>query len=59
MGFQQRKSQKQQTRITTTNRYLDQVKNRIYEAYDELIKEKTFICAQSIKARFLGEDNEE
>ena len=41
------------------NRYLDQVKNSIYQAHDELIKEKAFICSQSIKARFLGEDNQE
>jgi len=48
---------KQESRLL--NRYLDQVKNRIYEAHDELVKERAFICAQSIKARFLGEDNEE
>ncbi|MCB0432287.1 MAG: site-specific integrase, partial [Mangrovimonas sp.] len=48
---------KQESRLL--NRYLDQVKNRIYEAHDELVKEKAFICAQSIKSRFLGEDNEE
>ncbi|RKE92287.1 site-specific integrase [Ichthyenterobacterium magnum] len=48
---------KQESRLL--NRYLDLVKNRIYEAHDELVKEKTFICAQSIKARFLGEDSEE
>ncbi|WP_147679072.1 site-specific integrase [Algibacter pacificus] len=48
---------KQESRLL--NRYLDQVKNRIYEAHDQLVKEKAFICAQSIKARFLGEDNEE
>ncbi|WP_452602503.1 site-specific integrase [Pontimicrobium sp. MEBiC06410] len=48
---------KQESRLL--NRYLDLVKNRIYEAHDELVKEKVFICAQSIKARFLGEDNEE
>lgn len=51
------KGNKQESRIL--NRYLDQVKNRIYIAYDELNKEKAFICSQSIKARFLGEDNEE
>jgi site-specific recombinase XerD len=51
------KGNKQESRLL--NRYLDQVKNRVYVAYDELIKEKTFICSQSIKARFLGEDNEE
>ena len=51
------KGNKQESRLL--NRYLDQVKNRVYEAYDELIKEKAFICSQSIKARFLGEDNEE
>lgn len=48
---------KQESRLL--NRYLDLVKNRIHEAHDELIKEKAFICSQSIKARFLGEDNEE
>ncbi|WP_275314911.1 site-specific integrase [Tenacibaculum bernardetii] len=51
------KGNKQESRLL--NRYLDQVKNRVYTAYDELIKEKAFICSQSIKARFLGEDNEE
>ena len=51
------KGNKQESRLL--NRYLDQVKSRIYIAYDELIKEKAFICSQSIKARFLGEDNEE
>ena len=48
---------KQESRLL--NRYLDLVKNRIHEAHDELVKEKAFICAQSIKARLLGEDNEE
>ncbi|TDY11509.1 site-specific integrase [Meridianimaribacter flavus] len=51
------KGNKQENRLL--NRYIDLVKNRVYEAYDELVKEKAFICAQSIKARFLGEDNEE
>lgn len=51
------KGNRQESRLL--NRYLDQVKNRIYVAYDELIKEKAFICPQSIKARFLGEDNED
>lgn len=51
------KGTKQESRLL--NRYLDQVKHRIYEAHDELIKEKAFLCAQSIKARFLGEDNKE
>ncbi|MGY8911510.1 MAG: site-specific integrase, partial [Flavobacteriales bacterium] len=48
---------KQESRLL--NRYLDLVKNRIYEAHDQLLKENIFICSQSIKARFLGEDNEE
>jgi len=48
---------KQESRLL--NRYLDQVKNRVYQAHDELVKEKAFISAQSIKARFLGEDEEE
>ncbi|MCB4800022.1 site-specific integrase [Neotamlana laminarinivorans] len=41
------------------NRYLDEVKNRIYQAHDELVKEKVILSAQSIKVRFLGEDKEE
>ena len=59
MGFCKRKARgnKQESRLL--NRYLDLVKNRIYEAHDQLVKEKVFICSQSIKARFLGEDNEE
>lgn len=48
---------KQESRLL--NRYLDLVQNRIYEAHQELLNENAFICAQSIKARFLGEDNEE
>tara|TARA_R110002049_G_scaffold307773_1_gene509412 strand:- start:74 stop:376 length:303 start_codon:yes stop_codon:yes gene_type:complete len=32
---------KQESRLL--NRYLDQVKNRIYEAHDELVKERAFI----------------
>lgn len=44
---------KQESRLF--NRYLDLVKHRIHEAHDELVKEKSFICAQSIKARFLGQ----
>lgn len=51
------KGNKQESRLL--NRYLGLVQNRIYEAHDELVKEKVFICAQSIKARFLGEDSEE
>lgn len=51
------KGNKQESRLL--NRFLDNVKNRIYEAHQELVKEKAFICSQSIKARFLGEDNEE
>lgn len=51
------KGTKQESRLL--NRYLDLVKNRIYEAHDQLIKEKVFICSQSIKSRFLGEDNQE
>ncbi len=51
------KGNKQESRLL--NRHLDQVKHRVYEAYDELVKEKVFITAQAVKARFLGEDTEE
>lgn len=51
------KGNKQESRLL--NRYMDQVRVRIYEAYEQLIREKAHISSQSIKARFLGEDNEE
>jgi len=41
------------------NRYLDQVQSRIYESYEQLRAEKELISAQTIKARFLGEDDNE
>lgn len=41
------------------NRFLQHTRVQIFEAYDQLNKEKVFICAQSVKARFLGEDSKE
>lgn len=40
------------------NKYLQQVRNKIYEAYEELVMEKKLITAQAIKSRFLGEDGQ-
>ncbi|MEO9502839.1 site-specific integrase [Nonlabens ulvanivorans] len=48
---------KQESRLL--NRYLDQVQSRIYESYEQLRSEKELISAQTIKARFLGEDDNE
>jgi site-specific recombinase XerD len=46
---------KQESRLL--NRYLDQVRGRIFEAYEQLVSEKKLITSQAIKARFLGEDD--
>ncbi|WP_296381400.1 site-specific integrase [Winogradskyella sp.] len=48
---------KQESRLL--NRYLDQVQSRIFESYEQLRAEKELISAQTIKARFLGEDDNE
>lgn len=48
---------KQESRLL--NRYLGQVQSRIYESYEQLRAEKELISAQTIKARFLGEDDNE
>jgi len=48
---------KQESRLL--NRYLDQIQSRIYESYEQLRAEKELISAQTIKARFLGEDDQE
>ncbi|MDF1697009.1 MAG: site-specific integrase [Saprospiraceae bacterium] len=39
------------------NQYLAQVNSEIFEAYDQLRKEGVIITADSIKARWLGEDS--
>jgi site-specific recombinase XerD len=46
---------KKESRIL--NRYIDQVRSRIFEAYEQLNYENKLITAQGIKARFLGEDD--
>ncbi len=38
------------------NQYLNQIRNKVYEAYEELLSENKLITSQAIKARFLGED---
>lgn len=48
---------KQESRLL--NRYIDQVQSRIFESYEQLRAEKELISAQTIKARFLGEDDQE
>ena len=41
------------------NRYLDQTKNDIFEAYEALVNKKVFLNALAVKSRFLGEDKQE
>lgn len=38
------------------NQYLEQTRAKVYEAYQELLRENKLITAQMIKARFLKED---
>ncbi|MGJ5641533.1 site-specific integrase [Formosa sp. S-31] len=38
------------------NKYLDQLRAKIYQSYEDLISEEKLITAQLIKSRFLGED---
>ncbi|MBD0833222.1 site-specific integrase [Aestuariibaculum sediminum] len=38
------------------NKYLNQVRAKIYQSYEDLISEDKLITAQLIKSRFLGED---
>jgi|SRR5690606_30489870 len=45
---------KQQSRFF--NKYLEQVRAKIYESYEDLLSEKKLITAQLIKSRFLGVD---
>lgn len=46
---------KQESRLL--NKYLDQVHSRIFECYQELTAERKLVTSQAIKARFLGEDD--
>jgi site-specific recombinase XerD len=38
------------------NQFLEQVRNKIYQAYEDLMRENKLITAQAIKSKFLGED---
>lgn len=38
------------------NQFLEQIRNKIYESYEELLRENKLITAQAIKARYFGED---
>jgi hypothetical protein len=50
------KGNKQEAKLF--NKYLQQILNKIYEAYEELLREDKLITAEAIKARFLGEDEQ-
>ncbi|WP_350290201.1 site-specific integrase [uncultured Croceitalea sp.] len=45
--------------VTKFNRFLDTIKNRIFEIYDSLLKEKKDISAVIIKNTFLGKEGKE
>ncbi len=38
------------------NKYLEQVRSKVYQSYEDLFSENKFITAQAIKSRFLGAD---
>jgi len=38
------------------NKYIEQVRAKIYESYEDLLSEDKLITSQSIKSKFLGED---
>ncbi|MFC2109321.1 site-specific integrase [Bacteroidota bacterium] len=44
-------------RARLTNRYIEQTKNDIFVAYQELKQENKIITSQSVKSRYLGLDN--
>ena len=44
--------------IKQLNAYLDEVYNQILRAHKELVEEHVFITSQSVKSRFLGEDDQ-
>src|SRR5690606_38240406 len=43
--------------VRILNAYLDEVYNRLLECHKELLEEDKFISSETIKARYLGEDD--
>lgn len=39
------------------NKYLEQIRAKIYQSYEDLLSENKIITAQTIKSKFLGEDD--
>ena len=48
------KGKRQESKLV--NKYLDQVRSKIYTAYEDLLSENKMVTAQAIKNRYLGED---
>ena len=42
--------------VKTLNAYLDQVRNQLYDCQQQLEKERKLVTAESIKSRYLGQD---
>ena len=51
------KGSKEESRIL--NDYIEQVRNRIFECYRELQQQKKCITADTIKGKYLGQDEKE
>lgn len=48
------KGTRQQSKLM--NKYLEQVRSKVYQSYEDLFSENKFLTAQTIKSRFLGAD---
>ena len=48
------KGTREQARLT--NKYLEQIRSKVYQAYEDLLSENKFITAQAIRSKYLGED---
>ena len=51
------KGTKEESRML--NAYIEQVRNRLFDCYQELQKQKKFIAAETVKAKFLGLEERE
>ncbi|MFD2826104.1 hypothetical protein ACFSYG_06440 [Leeuwenhoekiella polynyae] len=48
------KGTREQARLV--NKYLEQIRCKVYQAYEDMLSENKFITAQAIRSKFLGED---
>lgn len=43
-------------KVKLFNRFLEQIRSKVYQSYEELLSENKLITSEAIKSRFLGED---